>query len=1016
MAASSLCQTTSAAPPCLDTRPDWSNVDVIHRNTLEPRSYFFLYGSEEDALSHDVTKAKAQCLSGTWKFHLSKSPLEGPADFFQPAFEPDGFREIAVPGMWQLQGYGKGPQYTNIMYPWPVDPPNVSYQDNECGRYLTSFALDPSFEGHQLRLRFEGVDSSFTVWLNGKPVGYSQGSRNPSEFDVTHLALVGGTNVLAVEVYQRCDGSYLEDQDQWWFSGIFRDVHLHAFPKVHIKDLHVITAFDQDYRDAVLRVSVELNAPASVEVKLLDAGRREVVKATKDVNRSGKFELRVNGVSKWTAETPNLYMLLLNLPGPDGCTLLQRVGFRTIELNDGVFCVNGNPVKLRGVNRHEHNPDHGRAVPYEFMRRDLVIMKQCNINAIRTCHQINDPRLYDVADELGLWILDEADLECHGFAGIGADAASFTSDNPLWREQYVDRARQMVARDKNHACVIIWSLGNESFYGRNHQAMYDCIKEMDDTRLVHYEGDWQAKTVDIFSRMYPEIDSIEKFARERSWEKPLVLCEFLHSMGNSVGNAKEYLDVLYKYPRLMGGFGLRTRNKHGVEYMAYGGDFGDEPNDYNFILDGLLSSEHNQTSSLAGYAKAVEPVETLCRDQDCVTIMNRYDFLHLDHLIGSWEVVADSKEPLAHGVIVIPAGESLPPSMMSFLGTNLAQASSLTRRQTSRWLKCPELWADAGHLVATGELPVSQQPSITRLLAVDRAATGPSIEQLAGQCRIVSPSGQSTWRISTVTGMLESWRRADRAHVDMLSEAVRLDFYRALTDNDRGGHGRQWRERRLHQTTSQVRDIRWHVADDGAVVQVTERIAPLVLAWGVDCRWTYRFVGDALHIRVQGKPGGPLLPETFARIGLTFGLASADRASWWGRGPGESYRDRKFSQLFGNWTTPVDELWVDYDFPQDNGNRTDVRRVEFVDAGGRRVLRARFGDLDGASFSAMRYATPDVDESSHPHELHERARNDTVLKLDWAHHGLGTGSCGPWTLPEYQLRANQEFDFELLLD
>lgn len=545
--------------------PDWSNLKVIHRNTLEPRSHFYLYNSEVDALTRDVSRAKAQCLSGTWKFSVSKSPFEGPQNFYQKDFDSYGFSDIQVPGMWQLQGHGKGPHYTNFDYPWPVDPPNVPYQDNECGRYITRFTVRDNFEDHQLRLRFEGVDSAFSVWVNGKKVGYSQGARNPSEFDITQYVDGAGENVLAVEVYQHCDGRYLEDQDEWWLSGIFRDVYLHAFPKVHPVDYHVTTEFDKKYENATLNVNVQMCKPSGVEVKLFDTQGQIVVQENKTVQTTGKFSINVTKPLKWTAETPHLYTLVLNVLDRDGCSLVQRVGFRTTGLIDGVFCVNGQPIKIRGVNRHENHPDFGRAVPYEFMRQDLLTMKRHNLNAIRTSHQINDPRLYDVADELGLWILDEADLECHGFGVVGSDASKFTSDNPDWKEAYVDRARQMVARDKNHACIILWSLGNESFYGRNHQAMYDCIKEMDQTRLVHYEGDGGAQTADIFSWMYPGIDSIDNFGKERDWKKPLVICEFLHAMGNSCGNAKEYIESFYRHPRLMGGFVWEWANHVSVQ-------------------------------------------------------------------------------------------------------------------------------------------------------------------------------------------------------------------------------------------------------------------------------------------------------------------------------------------------------------------------------------------------------------------------------------------------------------------
>ena len=361
-------------------------------------------------------------------------------------------------------------------------------------------------------------------------------------------------------------------QDQWWTSGIFRDVNILAFPKIHFQDFHVQTDLDPEYKDATLLVKVDLNASSQVSFKLLEASGKTVAEAKLLADPSTTWTLSVSNPNKWTAETPYLYTLLLSTPD---CSISQRIGFRKSELKNGVFTVNGKPIKFRGVNRHEHHPDHGRAVPYEFFKNDLLLMKTHNINAIRTSHQPNDIRLYDLADELGLWVMDECDLECHGFGEIDnsalppeykyvpdidkeplrtRDPARWTSDNPDWEAAYVDRARQAVSRDKNHACVVMWSLGNEAFYGRNHQAMYDFIKAYDPTRLVHYEADYHAKTVDIFSRMYPSVDQVIEFGEEKDWEKPLVLCEFVHAMGNGPGNIKEYVDAFYKYPRLMGGF------------------------------------------------------------------------------------------------------------------------------------------------------------------------------------------------------------------------------------------------------------------------------------------------------------------------------------------------------------------------------------------------------------------------------------------------------------------------------
>ncbi|GJC98784.1 glycosyl hydrolase family 2 [Colletotrichum higginsianum] len=1026
--------------------PDWSNLKVIHRGTLPPRSYFFLYNNEEDALTRDTSKSKSKLLSGKWKFHLTTSPFHEPRDFYKTDFDTSEWDDIVVPGMWQCQGYGKGPQYTNLNFPWPVDAPNIPYDDNECGRHVTTFQVGDDFADHQLRLRFEGVDSAFTVWVNGKEVGYSQGARNPSEFDVTDLVKIGEDNVLAVEVYQRCDGTYLEDQDQWWLSGIFRDVYLHAFPKFHPVDYHVHTLLDDDYKDATLRVDIELERGAYVDMKLLDADGELVAKDMQIFDRHNSFNIRVKNPHKWTAETPYLYTLVLNFKN---CSLVQRVGFRRTELIKGVFCINGDPVKFRGVNRHEHNPDSGRAVPYEFLKHDLLLMKHFNVNGIRTSHYINDPRLYDLADELGIWILNEADLECHGFGVLGNNAGDWASNNPDWREAYEDRARQMVQRDKNHASVILWSLGNESFYGSNHQHMYDVIKSIDKSRLVHYEGDGGARTADIYSRMYASANDIVNQASERDWSKPLVLCEYIHAMGNGPGGIKEYIDAFYKYPRLMGGFvwewanhGLRTKNEEGEEYMAYGGDFGDVPNDYNFVFDGLCFAEHTPTPGLVEYGKAIEPVQTLDIKDNEVTIINRYDFISLDHLTATWHIVADGMVIGGDQEVDIPKGikphtearlkiKGLPKNLTAeaYLHIDFALAHDTN-------------WAKAGHRVAFGQLPLSKPPSMAAILS---SLSNPFVDPVPHVTQaspsllaITSSTGQSTWSLDLQLGTITSWRKAARPHLELLTEPPYMDFYRALTDNDRGGRfGQNWQDRRLHQTRHSVKRVAWRKEKRGLIVDVHSRIAPPVLAWAVDTWTTFTFHGEAVYIKVKGKPNGPLLPDTFARVGLTFGLSGVEEVAWWGRGPGESYRDKKMSQAFGNWEQTVDDLFVDYEFPQDGGNRTDVRWVEFrgrlpegdddndgndgADGNGNeekpveRLIRARFGDLEGASFSAMHYTTTDLDECKHPYELHKRKREDTVVRLDWAHHGLGTGSCGPATLPQYELRT-RDFEFELVLD
>lgn len=471
--------------------------------------------------------------------------------------------------------------------------------------------------------------------------------------------------------------------------------------------------------------------------------------------------------------------------------------------------------------------------------------------------------------------------------------------------------------------------------------------------------------------------------------------------------------------------------------MGYGGDFGDVPNDYNFIMDGVVFSNHTPTPGLLEYAKAIEPVQTLAFDGNGVTIVNRYDFIGLDHLQCRWRVETPSGR-VSHGKFDLPEGawsSNKPRAILSdsnsyagiephseaiVLIEGLPSSEAVSKQEAylilSFNLTAPTSWAPKGHTVATGQIQLSKPQSLSSIRSLTPIVALPAVKASASILEIHSASGRTTWQFSSLLGLLISWKRGRSSNV--ISEPPSLGFYRALTDNDKGGHGGEWLARRLNEASNHNRQTTWQVTETGVEITVTGRFAPPVLAWGMDTTLTYTFSGDSLHIRVQAAfdPKSVRLPGTFARIGLTLGLNDAEQVSWWGRGPGESYRDSKQAQLFGRWSGCVDDLWTDYEFPQDGGNRTDVRSVDFATASGRQLLRARFGDLEGASFSASHYSTKDIDESAHPYELRKQRRDDTVVRLDWDHHGLGTGSCGPWTRSEYQLRSRKAFDFEIVLD
>ncbi|TVY83569.1 Evolved beta-galactosidase subunit alpha [Lachnellula suecica] len=1021
------------------SQPDWANLAVIHRNTLPPRSSFFNYTNSEDALSYYASKAEALCLSGTWKFSFANSPFKAQANFFDADYDTSKWDGITVPSMWQLEGYGK-PHYSNIVYPFPVDPPNVPFDNNQTGSYVRTFKIPSKFLTSQLRLRFEGVDSAFHVWLNGKELGYSQGSRNASEFDITADVVQDGENVLAVRVYQFSDGSYIEDQDQWWLSGIFRDVYLLAFPKNHIKDFHVQTLLDEQYTDATLSVEVDTEGESSVEVLLLDSDKKSVIVQGKQSIASGSksttFSLPVPHPTKWTAEEPYLYHVVLKAGDQ---IIAHRVGFRKVELKDGLILVNGKRVVFRGVNRHEHHPTKGRTVGIELLRQDLLLMKRFNINALRTSHQPNDYRLYDLADELGLWVMDEADLECHGFDSIHeaslpvehqgksfeekkaityGQAGTWLSGNPEWEEAYLDRAKHLVHRDKNHACVVMWSLGNEAFYGRNFAAMYNWIKDFDHTRLVHYEGDFQAVTTDCFSMMYPTISQIVSFAEKWEGQKPLLLCEYVHAMGNGPGSLKEYVDEFYSKPCLQGGFvwewanhGLLTKNAEGEDYYAYGGDFGDHPNDYNFVMDGLLFSDHTPTPGLHEYKEAIAPVQLVEGSATSVQIINRYDFASLDHLKCTYSIVGDgfSQEGSEIPIPSTAPGQKTELKIPSF---SLPESAAEAFLQLTFTLKKSTLWAEEGHEIAV--LQTSIQPPTPVQPQVSRDSSSPVFISMISESELEIKGDSSQWRFDCIQGCISSWVKSG---AEIIQTGPALGFDRAHTDND-CRVGAEWKAKYIHMMKPHTRSVTWDESNSVVTIVCKQRIAPPVLEWSVDAEFTYTFSKDSVQISVNGKPQGLNLPEMFPRIGLELGLIpSFESVSWFGRGPGEGYKDKKLSQKFGNYVLSVDELMTNYEFPQENGNRTDVRWVRFLngktdDTG----LRARFVDKpEGFNFSASHFKTIDLQAAQHPYELHGKRVEEVLGRLDADHHGLGSASCGPLVLPQYALES-KAFQFSVILD
>lgn len=1012
---------------------DWENQGVPHRNRLPSRSSFLHFPDPAAAAADPEGGWPWQrSLAGSWKFHYAPSPAEAPEGWTAPGFDDSGWDTIPVPSCWQMLGYGR-PHYTNVNYPFPVDPPRVP-SENPTGSYRTRLHVPEEWSGSRIILRFEGVDSFFRVWANGVEAGLGKGSRVPSEFDVTSLVRPG-PNTLAVQVLQWSDGSYLEDQDMWWLSGIFRPVTLVAVPRVSIEDVAVRTPFDAACRDARLEVRVTVRndttsrRAGTLEVSLTDPVGRPVLTvsaACPAMAPGARVEVpltaEVRAPAPWSAENPARYTLLLTLRDADGAVIEAvplRIGFRSVEIRDGDLLVNGVRIMFKGVNRHEHHPDLGRTVPYESMVRDVVLMKQHNVNAVRTSHYPDDPRFLELCDEHGLYVIDEADVECHGMQPAGnLDALS---DDPAWEAAYVDRAERMVRRDRNHPCVVLWSLGNESGFGRNHAAMAAAVRALDPTRPVHYEGDRKAQVADVVSRMYTPVEELERegAARDRDRSlKPFLLCEYAHAMGNGPGGLTEYWEAMYAHRGLHGGFvwewldhGIRRRTADGREYFAYGGDFGDEPNDGNFVIDGLVFPDRTPSPGLVEYKKVIEPVRVRAVDlaHGAFELANRYAFASLDHLGLAWRVEVDGAVA-ASGTAPLPA--TLPGCTsqltLPYALPSLPSPASEAWLDISLRLEAATSWASAGHEVAWAQFRLPAQPA-GRMPVRPPSSPPLSCSQVGSTLRLEGP--ELRLEFDRVRGGVSAM--VSRG-TDLLRMGPRLVFWRATTDNDRGGwRGRdvdEWRKAGLDRLQHRVDSFEWRELGAGDVrVAVRTRIAPPSLSLGIDAEYVYTVHGSGdVLLEVHGTPRGNL-PPTLPRIGLQLSLPrSLDQVRWYGTGPGESYPDSRQAVRVGLFSSSVEGLETPYVFPQENGKRSDARWIACTDLRGLGLMAVGRPLVD---FSAHRNTPEEYEAARHTVDL--VPRDEVVLILDHRQNGLGTASCGPGVLPARQLKP-REFRFAVL--
>jgi len=1005
--------------------PDWENPEVVGINKEPGHCTLVPYRDANSAMEGNREASPFyKSLDGDWRFNWVLKPADRPVDFYKTDYDDSGWKKLPVPSNWQMHGYGR-PIYLNMRHPFPADPPRIPHDYNPVGSYRRHFAIPADWDGRDVFIHFDGVKSAFYLWINGRKVGYSQGSMTPAEFNITEY-LRPGDNIIAAEVYRWSDGSYIEDQDMWRLSGIYRSVYLFSTPKVHISDFFVRCELDEKYQDGIIRIRPKITTSAGQDVKgwtvqgqLYDRQRRPVLDnpLSKDVlgiinekypqRDNVKFALmegKVANPKKWSAELPNLYTLLLTLKNAKGEVVETencRVGFRTVEIKDGLLLVNGRSVKLFGVNRHEHDPDHGRAVPLSRMIQDIKLLKQNNINAVRTSHYPDSPVWYELCDEYGIYLIDEANLESHALKG-------YLANNPTWHTAFVERAIRMVERDKNHPSVIIWSLGNETGCGPNHAAMAAWIKEYDPTRPVHYEGAagkpkdyWY---VDMISRMYARIPEIIRLATDPVDNRPMVLCEYSHAMGNSVGNLKEYWDAIRSHKRLIGGFiwdwadqGLRKKTADGKEFWAYGGDFGDKPNDGNFCCNGLVQPDRKPNPSLHEVKKVyqriwVEPVDAIAGK---VRIRNEYEFADLGFVDIKWELTGNGKVVQKGTLAKSSLGPDSEEEIVIPFEKPQLEAGAEYWLKVSFTLAEDSSWAKAAHVVAWDQLQVPfDVPAVTPIDVTKMASL-----KLSESAEAITVSTQAIEiRVGKASGAVESFKFLGR---DMMAGPLVPNFWRPPIDND-NGNGMPKRLGVWKQAGPQRKIV--SVKAEQVKPQVVRITAEATLPAVKNSKYTntYTIYGSGdLVVQSSIEPGGEGLPN-MPRFGMQMAIQRGfGMMSWFGKGPHETYWDRKTGAPLGRYSGSVPEEIHAYVRPQETGNKTDVRWLALTNGFGTGLLAVGMPTL---SASAWPWTMEELENAKHTTDL--TPGKAITVNLDYKQMGVGgDDSWGARTHPEYTLPA-----------
>ncbi|MDD2305203.1 MAG: glycoside hydrolase family 2 TIM barrel-domain containing protein [Prolixibacteraceae bacterium] len=1029
---------------------DWEDQSVIGRNKMPARATSYSFSSEDLALKGDRSQARLLSLNGEWMFHFEADSKNRPMDFYSSEAKVSGWDKIEVPSCWEMKGYGT-PIYTNSTYPFPNRPPFIT-RTNPVGSYFRTFEIPADWDGKQIILHFGGVKSAFYVWVNGQMVGYSEDSCLPAEFDVTEK-VQKGKNTVAVQVFRWSDGSYLEDQDHWRMSGIHREVMLLAQPRVALNDFFVRTKFDENLDDALLQIRPVVTMKDSINIegwtveamlfsptdkpKFAQPLKIDLSKIVyeeypqRDNVKFALLETKVESPQKWSAELPVLYTLVLTLKDEKGNVLESRsskIGFRDIRIQDGVFLVNGKPVKLYGVNRHDHSETGGKTVTRDEMLKDVLLMKQYNLNAVRTCHYPNDPYFYDLCDQYGLYVFDEANIETH-------HASGYLTNQPSWHTAFADRVIRMVERDKNHASIITWSLGNESGTGPNHAAAAGWVKDFDPTRPIHYEGaqgdpnnkDYKAYGspefrknpylanpddtwyVDMVSRMYPTIDQLKGLSESPYIKRPIVMCEYAHSMGNSTGNLMEYWNVIHSKKNLMGGFiwdwidqGIARTDDQGRKWWAYGGDYGDQPNDANFCINGLISPDRTVKAATEECKYVFQPVVISAYDQDKMQfrIKNRFEFRNLNEFDIRWTLTENGKD-IGTGSLgafnVLPGG-----SKLFGVDFDLSKCTGEVWLKVSVKLAKDELYAKRGHEIAKQQFLVKEANPIPQIASKIAVQVFEDSEK-----NLILGTKDFKVTFDKTSGYLTKYQFQGK---EMLIGQLKPNFWRPITDNDVAAWQVSKNLSDWPSVAASLKIVQMKVLDEGITKLV---IADLKSDKGLDMQLSYKVSGDGIvEVNYQAKIGEKLTEPL--RIGMTTGF-SGDLAlmNFYGKGPYENYSDRSQAAEVNIYSGKVEDFIYQYVLPQENGNHTEVRWLALKNATGSGLMVVGKQLLNA---SVWPYTAENIAKAKHINEL-EPAGFYTV-NIDLGQAGLGGNDTWSWRgipLPQYHLSKKEySYGFKLI--